>query len=341
MKLCLDSVCHTGYFVQGEPGTLESVIEKAAAWGYDAVDVFPHRPMAFPMDVSEDRRKRLVELAQSKDIEFAAIEACTNFMMSDHILTNFQDKELLFVRECCKLAQDLGAPIVRILAGFVGYFFHEHWSLGYSNTAMHGRNIDVSTEEDFLRQWEFVRAGIKEACKIGQDFGVQIALQNHPPITNNTQDTLDMVEEVDEPNLGIGLDLPLFHDQSDAFVRETVLKVGTKMIHTHALGFIFNTSLAGVHGFDEVVPGEGRENWPAFLQACKEIGFDGCLAYEQCSPIHLKGHKRATMEEIDRRCRQTTNYLKPLLLEMGLYTGHKEFTPIPVDGKEVAAVAMA
>ncbi len=321
MKLSLDSVCFTGYFFDGPTATIEEVVERAGKWGYDAVDIFPHRPMAFPMDIDDDRRKRLVELAKSKDIEFGAVEACTNFMLSDHVLTPFQEKELLFVRECCKLAQDLGSKVVRILAGFVGYFMHEHWDMGYSNTAMHSRSIEVSTEEDYLKQWEFVRAGVAEACRIAADYGVKIALQNHPPITNDTEDTIAMVEEIGADNLGIGLDLPLMVNQDEEYIREQVMRVGDKMINSHALGFIFKTSLGGGYGFDEVVPGDGRENWPGFLRACKDVGYDEHLVYEQCSPIHLPGHKRPTIEEFDRRSQATIAYLKPLMKEIGVYTG--------------------
>lgn len=319
MKLSLDSVAYCGYFYQGDPLTLEEVIERAHRFGYAAVDIFPHRPMAFPMDVDRDRRKRLIDLAGQRGVELGAVEACTNFMMSSHILTQTQDKELLFVRECCRLAADLGSPVVRILAGFIGYFMHEHWNLGYSNTAMHSRNIDVSTEDDYLRQWEYVRKGIHEAGRIAADFGITIALQHHPPITNSLQDTIDMVEEVNLPNVKIGLDLPLFEDQSDEFVRNTVLKVGNRMAHSHALGFRFKKSLMGVYGFDEVLPGEGIENWPVFFQACKEIGYDGYLAYEQCSPIIVKGHKKATIEEVDRRFAGGIKFLVPLMKEIGVY----------------------
>lgn len=321
MKLSLESVAYCAYFYKGRPLSLEEVVQRAASFGYDGVDVFPHRPMAFPMDISKDRRKRLLDLARSLELEFAAVEACTNFMMADHILAQRQEKELLFVRECCELAHDLDCKIVRILAGWVGYFMHPEWQLGYTNTAMHGRSIEVSTEDDFLSQWEFVRSGIREAALIAADYGVTLALQNHPPLTNCLQDCIDMVEEVGSPNLGIALDLPLFEFQDDQFVRKGVLQVGDRMVHAHALGINFRASLVGGYGFEEVVPGEGRENWPAFLRACKETGYAGYLSYEQCSPIILKGHKKAELEEVDRRFQAGMAYLRPLMEVVGVYEG--------------------
>ncbi|MEM2964589.1 MAG: TIM barrel protein, partial [Candidatus Bathyarchaeia archaeon] len=120
MKVGLDSVSYTGYFFEGKIPTFEEVIERAAKWGYDGVELFPHRPMAHPLDLDQKRRKNILELAESKDIEIACVGAATNFMQSDHILAQTQDKELLFVRECCKLANDLNVKIMRIFAAWIG-----------------------------------------------------------------------------------------------------------------------------------------------------------------------------------------------------------------------------
>jgi len=323
MKLSLDCISYAGYFYKGEIPSLEDVIRRAANYGFDGVDLFPHRPREFPMDIDADRRKAIVDLAASLDIEIACVGAATNFMLSDHILAQRQDKELLFVRECCKLAQDLNCKTMRIFAAWVGYFMLEHSHQGYSAPAMHSRSFDVSTEDDYLRQWEYIREGIKEAGKIASDYGVTLALQNHPPITNDTRDTIEMVEEVGLDNVKICLDLPLFERQDDDFVRKSVLEVGDKMVHSHMIGIRFKESLAGTCGFEEVVPGEGRENWPTFLKACKEVGFKGYMGYEQCSAIILHGHKKATLEEVDRRAQSGLEYMKNLMNELGVYSGKK------------------
>jgi sugar phosphate isomerase/epimerase len=323
MKLSLDCISYAGYFYEGQVPSLEDVIKRAAEYGYDGVDLFPHRPREFPMDIDADRRKAIVDLAASLNIEIACVGAATNFMLGDHILAQRQDKELLFVRECCKLAHDLNCKVVRIFAAWVGYFMLEHSSQGYSAPAMHSRAFDVSTEDDYLRQWGHVREGIKEAGKIASDYGVTLALQNHPPITNNTRDTIEMVEEVSSGSVKICLDLPLFENQEDDFVRDTVLEVGDRMVHSHMIGIRFKESLAGRCGFEEVVPGEGRENWPAFLKACKEVGFKGYMGYEQCSAIILKDHKKATLAEVDRRAKTGFQYMKTLMNELGVYSGKK------------------
>jgi sugar phosphate isomerase/epimerase len=323
MKLSLDSVGYAGFFTGGESLPIEDVVKRAASFGFDGVDLLPHRPMAFPIDLSAERRKALVDLAASLEIELSAIEAVTNFMRSRHVLTQHQDKELLFVRECCQLANDLGIKVIRIFAAFIGYFQPQDWFLGYGTPAMHSRSIEVSTSDDYLREWEFVREGIREAGRIAQHHGVTLALQNHPPITNNTEETIEMVEEVGLPSVQIALDLPLMAKQDDESIRQLVLRTGKRMVHSRMIGIRFRESMGGVVGFDEVVPGEGRENWPAFLKACKEIGYDGFLGYEQCSPVILSGHRRGTLEEIDRRNQAGLAYMKRLMIDLGIYTGKR------------------
>ena len=323
MKLSMDSVAYAGFFTGGESLPIEEVVKRAAKFGFDGVDLLPHRPMAFPMDLRPERRKALLDLAGSLGIELGAIEAVTNFMRSRHVLTQHQDKELLFIRECCKLANDLGIKVIRIFAAFIGYFQPQEWVLGYGTPAMHSRSIEVSTSDDYLLEWEFVREGIREAGRIAQDHGVILALQNHPPITNNTEETIEMVEEVGLESVQIALDLPLMARQDDESIRQLVLRVGKRMVHSRMIGISLRESMGGVVGFDEVVPGKGRENWPAFLKSCKEIGYNGFLGYEQCSPIILKGHKKATLEEVDRRNQAGVAYMRKLLMDLGAYTGNK------------------
>jgi sugar phosphate isomerase/epimerase len=59
MKLSLHSVAYGGYFYDGPALSLEETVRRAARFGYDAVEIFAHRHVGFPMDFSPDRRKAL------------------------------------------------------------------------------------------------------------------------------------------------------------------------------------------------------------------------------------------------------------------------------------------
>jgi sugar phosphate isomerase/epimerase len=236
IKQSLDAVNYGAYFYSGEPLTMEGVVDRAAKFGYDAVDLWPHRPMTFPADYGAEKRKSLLHYANDKGIKFAAVDACTNFMRTDHILVPHTEMQLLYVRSCCELARDLDCPTVRVLPAFIGYFWQQHWDQGYCQTAMHSRTLEVSTQDDYLLEWDSVRAGIIESGKIAREYGVELAVQGHPPVVNCVQDLIDLVDEVDLPNVKIGLDLPLFDFQDSDYITRTVTKIGKKMIHSHTLG---------------------------------------------------------------------------------------------------------
>jgi sugar phosphate isomerase/epimerase len=114
-------------------------------------------------------------------------------------------------------------------------------------------------------------------------------------------------------NVKIGLDLPLFDKQDDDYISTTVHKVGKKMIHSHTLGVRLRYGPSGViYASEEVIPGDGIENWVPFFKACKEIGYEGYFAYEQCAPFLMPGHKKPTIEEIDRRQKVGFDFIKDL-----------------------------
>jgi len=327
MKLSMDTISYCGYFTDGEHIPIEEAMARAAKFGYDAIDVFAHRPMAFPMDLSADKRKKIVDTAKSLGLGLAAVECCTNYMNSDHALVFTREKEILYTRQALKLAKDLGIPIVRILAGFIGYFMNPHALSGYGNPAFHSRSLGVSQNRDWLEQWHAVRESLREVALMAQDFGITLALQTHPEITNNNEETLEMIEEVGVDSLKVGLDLPLFESQEDEFVRNTVLNMKGLMVHSHSISIAKKATVAGaVFGWDEVVPGSEKDpcNWQVFFKACKDIGYKGHLAHEQCSPMIVKGHKIADLKEVDKRNQQAIDFLKSLLKKLDYYTGQKK-----------------
>ena len=142
-----------GYFTDGKCLPLEDAIRRAAELGYDAACLYAHRPLAFPMDLDQDRRKRLKDLAGELDLELGAVVCCTSFMKGNHVLLYPQEKEILYVKESIKLANDLGMKIVRVLAGFLGYFQNPYAGVGYGNPAFHSRSMRVSQNKDWLEQW--------------------------------------------------------------------------------------------------------------------------------------------------------------------------------------------
>jgi len=327
MKLSLDTIGYGGYFTaRGEELPLEDAVRRAAHFGYDAACIYAHRPLGFPMDLDQERRKRLKALYGELDLEMGAIVCCTSFLEANHVLLYPQEKEILYVRECIRLAKDLGANIVRILAGFYGYFQNPFAGQGYGLPSFESRSRRVSRGEDWLEAWHQVQRGIREVALYAQAEGITLALQTHPEITMNNDDTLELLGEIDVPSLKVGLDLPLIESADPEFVRRTVLRMKSLMVYSHTISLrkIFTVGGAPA-GWEEVTPGEELDPlpWEAFLRACQEIGYDGLLSAEQCSPI-IKGHRLGTIKLVDERYIASLAYLKGLLIKIGAYTGHKK-----------------
>ncbi len=327
MKLSLDSIGYGGYFTApGEQTTLEDAMARAARFGYDAVCVYAHRPIGFPMDIGADRRQRLRDLARQLDIEFGAVVCCTNFQEANHVLLYPQEKEILYVRSAIDLARDLGAGVVRVLAAFYGYFQNPYASQGYGAPAFESRSKRVSRNEDFLEAWHEVRRGLTEVALYARDQGITLALQTHPEITGNNEETLAMIEEVGVESLKVGLDLPLLESFDPDFVRQTVHSMKGLMVYSHTISLAKSATVGGApYSWEEVTPGSEKDTlpWEVFLQSCDEIGYRGYLSHEQCSPIVVKGHKLGGLDTIDERYIEARTFFRNTLDRLGCYSGHK------------------
>jgi sugar phosphate isomerase/epimerase len=242
------------------------------------------------------------------------------------VLAYPREKEILYTRSAIDLARELGAGVVRVMAAFYGYFQNPYAAQGYGAPAFESRSRRVSRNEDFLDAWHQVREALTEAALYARDQGIVLALQTHPEITGNNEETLAMVEEVGVESLKVGLDLPLFESFEPDFVRRTVRSMKGLMVYSHTISLAKSYTVGGApYSWEEVTPGSERDTlpWEVFLAACKEIGYTGYLSHEQCSPIIVKGHKLGGLDTIDARYVESRNYFRGLLKKLDCYTGHK------------------
>jgi sugar phosphate isomerase/epimerase len=333
MKLSMDVIGYGGYFTApGEKLSLEEAIKRAARFGYDAACIYAHRPLGFPMDLTSERRKKIVNLYKELDLEMGAVVCCTNFMQGNHVLLYPQEKEILYVKECIKMASELGSPIVRVLSAFYGFFQNPLAATGYGFPAFESRSRRVSRGEDWLEAWHDVREGLTEVSKYAQDNGIVLALQTHPEILGNNDETLQMLAEVNNPSLKVGLDLPLLESQDHEFIRKTVRKMKDYMVYSHTISLKKNQTIGGAHySWEEVAPGSEEDpmQWEVFIQALKEIDYKGLLSAEICSPVITKDHRIGTIRTIDERYNESREYLQGLLLKYGCYSGLKGKAKVP------------
>ena len=254
------------------------------------------------------------------------VVCCNNFVEGNHILVFLQEKEIMYTRACIDLAADLGSPVVRVMASLWGYFRNPYGPDGYGLPAFEARSRRVSRGEDFLEAWHQVRQALTDVAKYAEDKGITLALQTHPEITGNNDETLTMLEEVGVESLKVGLDLPLLESYEPAEVRKVVHKMKGLMVYSHTISLAsFKTVGGAPYSWEEVTPGTPHDPlpWETFIEACKEIGYDGLFSHEQCSPIVAKGHVLGDLRIIDERYVESRNYFRKIMDKLGAYTGTK------------------
>ena len=157
-----------------------------------------------------------------------------------------------YVRECIKLAHDLGSPICKVFAAWRGITLYDGLAT-YNDTYSYNQ----------YGFWKgdrrgFVVDAMRELCQVAEDYGILLAMQNHgPDIVNRYQDVLTLIEEVGSPAFKACMDIniePLadspenarqMADASGSLGRTRTGAVGAPMAPSWWLGDISTHSFSG------------------------------------------------------------------------------------------------
>jgi sugar phosphate isomerase/epimerase len=297
VKTALYTVTYSGAFYRGRHLPLEEIIPRVADMGFQGIEIGAKRPVASPMDLDEHRRKQVRQLAGRHGIEIGCVASYSN--LTSPVMER-REAELIMLREVIRLSHDLGSPVVRVFAAWPG--LTERNGQAYYELAKRYGHPDLTS----LEEWYLARSAIQEAVRWAEEYGVVLALQNHKPVTNTYEQTLDMVREVNSPWLKASIDAPHLADQSDAGVRKAMLATGDLEVWSHFGGF---EEVEGGRVVEDTGEGPIPVNYPAFFRALHEIGYDGFIAYEGCGPA-LVNHEYMGIEEVDRRVKLALDYMK-------------------------------
>ena len=309
MKFALLTVTYGGLFYKGAALTLGQQITKAKQLGFDGLAIETKRPVASPLDLTKDDRQRIKKFAADEGVELCAVESMSNFAGR---YMEERENNLAMMRFVLELAQDLNINLVKIFAAWPGLVNDEEEIALYAQYER-GNYYKRLYPKD-LRKWNHCVEGISEVADMAADMGITVALQNHAPVlTPGYEDTLAMMREIDRKNVKLCLDVPLFYDrQSDEYVHEAVEKCRHYIVHTHYGAWNFTETEDG-EVVQEPSPSTGELiNYPAFIEALTNVGYDGYLTSEYCLPA-IKNHKIAGIEEIDHATKITLQYMKRLV----------------------------
>lgn len=313
MKFALLTVSYSGLFYDGPPLSVVQQIHKARDLGFDGVSIETKRPVASPLDLTSGERKEITATAAAEGIALCAIESMSNFASP---LMEERENNLAMMRHVIELACDLEIRIVKVFAAWPGVINDE------DDTAVYAPYERVSyftrLNPADLRRWRRAVEGLRETADWAAARGVTLALQNHAPLLRSGyEDALAMMREIDRPNVGLCLDVPLFKErQSDEYLHEAVRACGKHILLTHYGAWNFRQSEDGEaiqeHGpsFDGVI------NYERYLAELQRAGYEGYLVSEYCLPC-VKDHRIAGIEEIDRANALALRYMKRLVMVSG------------------------
>jgi sugar phosphate isomerase/epimerase len=230
-----------------------------------------------------------------------------------------RENNLAMMRLVIELARDLGVEVVKVFAAWPGIVNDEDVTAFYAPYEK-GSYFKRLYPAD-LRRWRRAVEGLREAADFAAERGITLALQNHAPVLRpGYEDTLEMMREVDRPNIGLCLDAPLFQErQSDDYIREAVRACGEHLLLTHYGAWNFGQSAQGEVIQQPAPSFGGLINYRRFLAELQQAGYEGYVVSEYCLPC-VKDHRIAGVEEIDRANSLSLAYMKSLVTAAELLT---------------------
>jgi sugar phosphate isomerase/epimerase len=244
------------------------------------------RPHASLLDMNAEARAKLRGTMQQHGIGLACIAGYTNFTAdAEHGEVPHREMQIHYVDHLCRLAVELGGPVVRIFTGY------EHPSLPYS------------------RAWDLTVSAVKECARRAADIGAVIAVQNHHDLAGHSDAFLQFLQAVDEPACLAAFDGWSPALQSDDLI-SAAKKLGALTVHTTIADYVrvpryrYQPELVNYRrdeDYIQAVPmGEGFIDYRGFLTALREGGFTGTVGYEMCSPLR-DGNSLEVLDKYARR----------------------------------------
>ena len=309
MKVGLYSITYLGLWYDGPALTLQQLIERAARFGYDGVEIDGKRPHGNPLDLSTSRCRELRRQAADAGIEIYAVAANNDFSSP---IPEHRESQLVYMRDLIRMTADLGAPVLRVFAAWPGVTVADDGA-----TYLAARQLwrEAHLRVDPEATWRWCCEGLAEAARFAADAGVTLALQNHAPVTNSPDDMLRMIRDVASPHVKACLDAPLAAKQGIASMRETARSVAGLQVLTHFGGEYDREADGTVASYvrhpDMTL---SREHYYAeFTAGMQDIGYGGYTGYELCHPLPLVDGRRVGLDFADKNAQLAAEYMRAVI----------------------------
>jgi sugar phosphate isomerase/epimerase len=301
-KLALHSVSYAGVWPGQARLTWQEFIPRAARLGFPAVMHMAKRPHLSLLDMSPSARREVKELTDAHGIKVAVLAGYNDFGAGAEVPdVPLREMQVYYLGELARLAADLGCPLVRVFTSF------------------------TREAVPFQAAWDQTVACLREAARRAADAGVTLGVQNHHDLAVDHASLADLLAEVGEPNCKACFDAwshaPLAqapgpgYRQDGADLAAAVKALAPYLVHTTVADYVhrpryrYQPPLVNyVRETDTLraVPmGEGFLDYRSFFQVLREVGYQGYVAYEMCSPLQGGGSER----NLDAYARKFLDYM--------------------------------
>jgi len=177
MRTALFTVSFAGLWGQDRL-SLEASLDLAAELGYEGVEIMGKRPHLSVLDYSVDDCRRVRERVERLGLRVAAVAAYTDFAGGTGAAeVPFGEMQIAHVSDLADRAATLGCDLVRVFTSY------------------------EPASGSFLAAWRTTVDALRACCDRAAALGVRIGVQNHHDIGVDTAAYLELLSEVDRPNL--------------------------------------------------------------------------------------------------------------------------------------------
>jgi sugar phosphate isomerase/epimerase len=302
VKIGLYSITYGGVWYRGDALSVEDVIGRAKRFGYDGVEIDGKRPHGNPLDMPKSRCRDLRKIATDQGIEIYAVAGNNDFSSP---IPEHRESQLVYTRELMRMTSDLGAKVMRVFLAWPGVTLMPEGGGRYdiAKAVWQDEHKEFSEEQT----WAWCRQTLTEAARLAGEFGVTLALQNHPPVIRGYADALRMVKEVASPNLKICFDARLEHSLDEAAVRKAVNQCGSLQVLWH-YGGEYDRGPDGIQV-------KGDEKCLGEMLGLLDIGYRGYAGFELCHPLPVADGKTVGLDFVDKNARLAAEYMRGIRTE--------------------------
>jgi len=274
MKPMLFSVSYAGLWGQ-HVLDVNTFIQKAAALGYESVELMCKRPHLSVLDTSEEDMAAIKKCARDASIKIGTLAAYTDFtggLQAREV--PFIEMQVHYVRTLARAASILGAKIIRVFTGY------------------------TTDPESYNHDWTTCVKAIRECADTVKEYDVILGIQNHHDTGVAHESYIEFLTDVDRPNCKAMFDpwAPALHGDD---LYECARTMAPHMAQTTLADYVKLRRFKYMPGLVNYAPlpdmvravalGEGFIDYEAFFAGLKEGGFSGYAAYEMCSPLRGGG----------------------------------------------------